>query len=200
MKWWNVTLMVVVGFAAARCGSAEGAGPAPAPVTKRPVGKVPVHPQPLPRPRSVNTHLRAPAAVKKTPAVKKTAKATPHAPKTTVVHVTGVHSRRVVAAPRRVVRHLTGSVAGYVSGGGEPVRGARVALRGPKGHAFHSAARRHVVYTDASGSFMMRRVRVARYRVVASKSGAGSGHAQLAMHNSGVHRVEVKLAAGKKKK
>jgi hypothetical protein len=196
MNWWNVTLLVVVGFGVAvSCGSADGAVPTVG------TGKAPVRVAlPPVKARSVNTHVRVPVAgvepkkVAGTPG--KTAKVTPH--RTTIVRATPHH--RVVAHPRHVVRHLTGSVSGYVTSGEGAVRGARVCLRGAKGHKFRSAARRHVVYTDAGGSFVMRRVRTGSYRVFASKSGVGSGHTQLAMHTSGMHRVEVHLGGAKKHK
>jgi hypothetical protein len=43
-------------------------------------------------------------------------------------------------------------------------------------------------------------VKAGRYRVVASRSGAGRGHAGVAVHSAGIHRADIKLGGAKPKK
>lgn len=73
--------------------------------------------------------------------------------------------------------------------------GVFVRLAKPGGRRFRNAALRHGTYTRNDGSFVMRAVRGGRYRVNASKRGAGHGYAPAHLAAAGHERVTVDLTA-----
>lgn len=100
---------------------------------------------------------------------------------------------------RSRTQHRSGVVTGVIhdSRGGN-VSGARVRLM--KGWRRHRRTH-HVGVTTAQGHYVFRGVGAGRFRVFASRTGTGSGHARFAI-KGGVKHVDVKLGGGggKKKK
>src|SRR5436190_893202 len=83
---------------------------------------------------------------------------------------------------------------------GKPVAGASVRLARPGGHPIRNPRWRRTTVTNSAGAFTMRAVHKARYRVVASRSGLGRGHAQVSARSGGTHHVSIRLAAAAKSK
>jgi hypothetical protein len=103
-------------------------------------------------------------------------------------------------------RHSASAAAGgtvtglVVTSKGTAASGALVRLAKPGGRRIKNPHARHATVTGAAGTFSMHLVKMGRYRVVASRAGAGKGHSALAVRSTGVHRVDVKMGGVKVKK
>jgi hypothetical protein len=115
-----------------------------------------------------------------------------------------VGSTRTVIVRRRhanATHRFAGHVVGVVRNGrGGYVAGASVRLAKAGGRPIRNPRLRHSTRTDSAGTYSMRSVRSGSYRVVASKKGLGKGYSGLGIRSGGVHRVDVRLGGGKKKR
>lgn len=121
-------------------------------------------------PRSANIHLHsagvqqtaAPQGAAGTPAVASSAR-----PRTSTAGKSALGRTRRWNYNNWSAQHLgLGTIEGWVrSNSAQPLKGIRVALRGPKGRIFANVAMRHVTFTDANGHFVMCNVKARSYRI-----------------------------------
>jgi hypothetical protein len=98
-------------------------------------------------------------------------------------------------------RHPTSTISGFVhSASGSGASGVSVRLAKANGKKIRNARARHTTTSRINGGYIMHAVKAGRYRVVASKVGAGSGHKVLTVKAHHVHHADVKLAVSKPKK
>jgi hypothetical protein len=108
---------------------------------------------------------------------------------------TSTHSKR------HHVRRPTASLSGTIRDAkGSAASGVSVKLAKANGKKIRNARARHTTTTSSGGTYTMRAVKAGRYRVVASKTGAGSGHKGVGIKAGKSHHADVKLSTGKPKK
>jgi hypothetical protein len=195
---------VIVWVAAVGLVALTGAAPVPRAVVRSASASAsasPVHAAPSVQRRSVNNHLRLPAAGGASKTTVRAGGTSSSGAQATRVKLRTRGAKKSVTRARRVVSHKSGSIRGTVAASGEQsTTGARVALQGPKGKKFRKPGLRHVTYVNSSGGFLMRNVKAGSYRVVATKSGVGSGHAQVGLKAGATQHVHVQLASASKKR